>query len=258
MRIFVLPSLLALAVCAGPAAAQHTGDIVLAVQSGRIVTGSGTPSLGTFTPARQFDVTLGATGVPFFNNNPGYDCEPGTFGGFAPVGFTIADRLWFWTGTTFAPTAGEVMQINAGSTVRVSADGPVAGFTINAGSTGEWHVHLGMTLQRGVAPAITQGVYLLPMELSSGVLQRTPTFYLLLRSSASQDATAAREFVRTRILPPGRAGDADGDGVVGFTDLNLVLSDYGATGRWLRGDVNRDGVVDFLDLNIVLSAYGAQ
>ncbi len=245
------------ALCAAPALAQHAGDIVLAVRNGRILTGVGTPSAGTFVPTRSFDVTLGATGVPLFSSNPGYDCEPGTFNGFQPVGFNIADRLWFWNGSTFVQTSGEVMQINVGATVRVSAEVPVAGFAITAGSTGEWHNHLGMTLQRGSAPAVTQGVYLLTLEMFSGSLQNSPPHYLVVRSNASQDPAPAEDFVRTRIVPPILAGDADGDGVVGFTDLNLVLSDYGVSGRWLRGDVNRDGVVDFLDLNIVLSAYGA-
>jgi hypothetical protein len=53
------------------------------------------------------------------------------------------------------------------------------------------------------------------------------------------------------------AGDTNGDNVVNFTDLNAVLSDFGATGAGLAGDVNGDGVVNFADLNEVLSAFGA-
>lgn len=57
-------------------------------------------------------------------------------------------------------------------------------------------------------------------------------------------------------LLAGRMGDADGNGVVDFLDLNYVLSDFGSAGTSLRGDLNRDNVVDFLDLNEVLSFFG--
>lgn len=51
-------------------------------------------------------------------------------------------------------------------------------------------------------------------------------------------------------------GDADGDGVVGFSDLNAVLSQFGSNGRCLNADFDLDGDVDFGDLNQVLSNYG--
>lgn len=66
-------------------------------------------------------------------------------------------------------------------------------------------------------------------------------------------------------------GDAEGNGVVDFGDLNTVLSAFGATTLPLAdgsapganifpipGDLNDDGVVDFLDLNVVLSFYGLE
>ncbi len=52
-------------------------------------------------------------------------------------------------------------------------------------------------------------------------------------------------------------GDANGDGAVDFTDLNLVLSDFGLVGPGLAGDLDADGDCDFTDLNIVLGAFGA-
>lgn len=54
----------------------------------------------------------------------------------------------------------------------------------------------------------------------------------------------------------GCAGDANGDNMVSFPDLNAVLSTFGQSGSCLSGDVNRDGAVNFTDLNIVLSAFG--
>ncbi len=53
-------------------------------------------------------------------------------------------------------------------------------------------------------------------------------------------------------------GDLNDDGVVNFTDLNLVLSNFGAMGEpgMTPGDANGDGAVNFTDLNIVLSGFG--
>ncbi len=66
-------------------------------------------------------------------------------------------------------------------------------------------------------------------------------------------------FVRDRGPPPPFCpGDANGDFVVDFLDLNIVLSDFGRTGYpgTIAGDVHADGTVDFLDLNLVLSFFG--
>ncbi len=51
-------------------------------------------------------------------------------------------------------------------------------------------------------------------------------------------------------------GDANGDRIVNFADLNIVLGEFGLTGAGLAGDVNGDGVVNFADLNLVLSNFG--
>lgn len=57
-------------------------------------------------------------------------------------------------------------------------------------------------------------------------------------------------------LPHPCPGDATGDDVVDFIDLNIILSQFGMVGVGLAGDLNGDGTVDFLDLNAVLSFFG--
>ena len=52
-----------------------------------------------------------------------------------------------------------------------------------------------------------------------------------------------------------RSGDANGDGIVGATDLSLVLSQFGRTGDGLSGDTNQDGKVDGADLVQVLANW---
>ncbi len=60
-----------------------------------------------------------------------------------------------------------------------------------------------------------------------------------------------------RQVGPACPGDANGDNVVDFLDLNIVLSDFGQmVYPGMGGDLNGDGGVDFLDLNIVLSFFG--
>ena len=53
-------------------------------------------------------------------------------------------------------------------------------------------------------------------------------------------------------------GDANGDNMVNFTDLSLVISNIGLTGTpgSVSGDVNGDGVVDFSDVSLVLANFG--
>lgn len=58
--------------------------------------------------------------------------------------------------------------------------------------------------------------------------------------------------------PTDCAGDTNGDGLVNFTDLNNVLTDFGMMGTGLLGDLDGDGDVDFTDLNELLSAFGEE
>lgn len=49
--------------------------------------------------------------------------------------------------------------------------------------------------------------------------------------------------------------DVDGDGFIGFSDLNVVISQFNTSGQNLQGDVNGDGDVNFADLNAVISLF---
>ncbi len=58
----------------------------------------------------------------------------------------------------------------------------------------------------------------------------------------------------TVILGP----DLNGDGVVNFQDLNMILGAWGQQGPDHPADANGDGSVDFADLNLVLSVYNLE
>ena len=53
--------------------------------------------------------------------------------------------------------------------------------------------------------------------------------------------------------PTGPPEDLNGDGIVGLSDILIVLSNWGL-GR--EGDVNGDGAVEFIDLVAILAAWG--
>jgi hypothetical protein len=67
-----------------------------------------------------------------------------------------------------------------------------------------------------------------------------------------------RGFARAAASDVDCPGDANGDNVVNFSDLNAVLATFGQSGPGLAGDVNGDGLVNFQDLNEVLSNFGAE
>ena len=56
---------------------------------------------------------------------------------------------------------------------------------------------------------------------------------------------------------PSCVGDIDGDGLVNFVDLNLLLGEYNEIGEDLSGDLDGDGDVDFADLNLLLGVYNS-
>lgn len=52
-------------------------------------------------------------------------------------------------------------------------------------------------------------------------------------------------------------GDLDGDLVINFADLNILLGNYNQVGAGLDGDLDDDGDVDFADLNTLLGLYNS-
>lgn len=86
------------------------------------------------------------------------------------------------------------------------------------------------------------------------------TFFVRIRSLSQRPANGGNEVqlygLQMAFSPQGCPGDANGDNQVNFTDLNLVLANFGQAGPFVSGDLNRDGVVNFLDLNVVLSYFG--
>ncbi len=53
-------------------------------------------------------------------------------------------------------------------------------------------------------------------------------------------------------------GDVNGDGFIGFTDLNAIVSVFNSACQGCPEDVNGDDFVGFTDLNIVVSAFNTE
>jgi hypothetical protein len=77
-------------------------------------------------------------------------------------------------------------------------------------------------------------------------------------SPSGEPPTWAASIVYNVYLAVGVRGDINKDGVVNFTDLNMLLGQYNQTSESpLESDLNLDGVVNFTDLNIVLSNFNS-
>ena len=86
-------------------------------------------------------------------------------------------------------------------------------------------------------------------------------FYSEASNLVNDDGNGARDaFVHDRgAASPVCPGDLDGDGLVGFGDLNTLLASYNSSAADPNynptADIDADGDVDFADLNVVVSAF---
>lgn len=73
-----------------------------------------------------------------------------------------------------------------------------------------------------------------------------------------EGATRREAWVAVLDRPASCAADLNRDGVIGFADLNAILSTFGCVGDDCAGDIDADGTVDFRDLNELLSSFGVR
>jgi hypothetical protein len=101
------------------------------------------------------------------------------------------------------------------------------------------------------------------ITLTGGILTGTPT----LTGPAASLFTASiigGDILQLRTEGPfvgDIQGDLNGDGTVNFSDLGILLANYGNTDSgglsgYMLGDINDDGVVNFSDLGLLLANYG--
>lgn len=256
-----LPAAVLAGLIAAPAAAQHTGDIGVSIDAGRITTRAITAS-GLAEPLRVFAGAFADTGVPWFTANPGYDAPSGALPTGTRLGVRFIGPIRVWDGDSFELTspsgalAGERLRLSFLTVNATSGDGPVPGFDLAVQSDGGWHRHLNMTLL--AAPGATApepGTYLAPLQLYSTAagVEASEEFWLVLNGGSDAASFAAALSAAMDAMAPACTGDIDASGVVDGADLGILLSTWGATGP---ADLDGSGTVDGADLGILLSAWG--
>lgn len=232
-------ALLAVASFASLVHAQHV-DIDLELINGQITTNTADG------PERVFGSDLGEI-FPDFTDEPGFDCEVGTFPFPSEIDFMIHGALKKWDGQTLTQIAAERMDVgyadNAGFLrTTPETDTTVMGFALPVGANGTWHRHLEYTLG---APA-SDGVYMIELSLSLvGSGQRSETIYLVFnQNSPETEHDAAIDWVRANLIPPAcpadwdRSGGVDGDDVIAFfADWDQSTADFNDDGGTDGDDV---------------------
>jgi len=262
-RRTLLASVLAAAIASVGGAQVHQSDIILTVEAGAIVTNAVIAS--ETVPDRVFTATFGDSGFDGFTANPGFDCVPGTFAVGTRLGFNLRGPWMRWDAdaSAFVATdenggAGERLEVSFLTLFAVSADGPVPGFDLAIQSNGGWHRHLDFVALPGAGePAAAAGVYAMEFELYStdaGVATSAPFWIVYDLDGSAADVEAAVEHLRAALGPDPCPGDLDASGDVGFPDLLVLLTDWGASGG--PADLDASGDVGFPDLLVLLTAWG--
>lgn len=215
------------AVCCAVAGSvlADTDDIGVVVINGRIVTGAiqqNPVTLGQWvTPgARVFGGDLDDTG---FAQEPGLSgsalTENGTmtFPAGGRLGFNILAPLSVWTGDGFGATTARInLQFASGAqsaTTPVTGGGPVPGFFVNTGPSGEFDIHLDKFITDAAGTGLPgAGVYLLEIELLGQNASGTPLItsdplFIVFNFGADESAhAAAMDWAEANLAPsPGTA-----------------------------------------------------
>lgn len=241
----------------------HLGDVILTTAGGGIVTNRAEGL--AYVPTRVFGTMLGESSANF-TDEPGFDCEPGTFPVPSSITFSIRKALRQWSGQDFNTIASSAMTLEFGPLIRTTpaTDVPVMGFALQVGSNGQWHRHLGYTL---VEPA-PAGTYLLELELmhSGGLVPSAPFWVVFDQNRGGADLRRAIAWVRGNLAGECLAdldnGSGDGvpDGGVDINDLLYFLSAFESGGITAdlddgQGQGLPDEGVDINDLLFFLSRF---
>ncbi len=239
---------------AGPALARpHAGDILLELDYlNRIRTGLADEDTGE--PFHNIRVFAGEF-ISNFNNEPGMDSEVGAFPFPGTIGFDIRKALRKWDGATFDTIPEERIHIQLGNLGPVQTpltDQIVPGFAMQVASDGEFHHHMGFTLE---GPA-SDGLYLIEMELWSGdgsLGTSLPCWIVFSQNAAAEDHDAAIAYVLANLV--GCPSDFDGSGFVDTDDFDAFVRAFEAGD--FTADIDGTQFVDTDDFDAFVHAFEA-
>ncbi len=234
-----------------------TGNVTIGIQDS--AGGSLTVSGGAVTAA---SIATGTSNGPAAVNFNGGTLSVGNFavgGGLSNVGTgTLAPGGAGVVGTT-SIVGGYVQGTTATLAIDIAGDASYDAITASASSIINGSISitdLGSYVPGG-------GKSFNVITLTGGILTGTPT----LTGPAASLFTASiigGDILQLRTEGPfvgDIQGDLNGDGTVNFSDLGILLANYGNTDSgglsgYMLGDINDDGVVNFSDLGLLLANYG--
>lgn len=270
----------AMAVCAAcfgvvgvrEARAQHSGDIILVAESGRVVTGIADSS-GVELHHRVYNAAFGNLGLPNRTADPGVNSLPGMFVQNAQVDLRIrrAARKWSAADGNFCDVPEETIEIRKGTRTIATpatdptdgAGGPIITMGFTDPSDGLIHQHPAYWLTGAAA----DGVYLLELQVEATGLQPSlPAWIVFSQNAQAADVADALAFAEETLeegsgnLCRCRAdvnddGDVSADDIFAFLDRWFAESGSGGgTGR-LRADFDRNGTVSADDIFAFLDRW---
>jgi hypothetical protein len=220
-------------------------------------------------------VTVGSTTL---TPAPGYSALSGPLGGGSAgrVPFMLhASDSWPAAGSVLAGASGPAPS----NPVRMRYYGPVSWSSGSGtpmvvesrpvGSSGPWADETGCFVaarEPGLSPSANV-VALYPVRtLPGGRIYRVravrtgPGALYCDVGLASNPPVAEEAGDFTFIISGGCTGDVDGNGVVNFADVSMLLASWGGSGGscLTSADVNGDGLINFGDITVVLANWDAQ
>jgi len=177
-----------------------------------------------------------------------------------PAQAKVAPTVWTWDGAayvrqTFGALPGTAPNFGGAWLSAVSADGSIAvGGNRFGMSPGGPMDGLIWTAESGI---VRDADFLASMGLAVPANSDIRTFDAVSGDGRVIIGTLLRgaDFQSFVIRLGTCPGDFNGDDVVDFGDLNLLLGNYNTAGAGLAGDFDGDGDVDFADLNALLGVY---
>ena len=101
----------------------------------------------------------------------------------------------------------------------------------------------------------TKGVTNTHLNVPNGALVNCGDYYWSVTAVGLATQTVVSPALNTFSVRP--LADANGDGVVGSTDLSVMLGSWGPCPGACASDLNDDGFVSSADLSLLLGAWGA-
>jgi hypothetical protein len=244
----------------------HDGDIILTIDAGRISTNS--VATGPITPSRVFATTFGSFD---FTDSPGFDTPSGTLPPGSQIGFNVLRALQRWNGSAFPMDASgipserlRIRKTGFGDIFTPTTDTFTPGFGIDVSSGGEFHQHVGFTLQSPNGA----GIYLLELELWSSDASITPSLPLWIVFNNDLDLSErdeAAQWVIDNLIGSPCPSDVNGDTLSDILDFLDFLDSFGACDNLpapcagasgVDADFNGDTFVDILDFLDFFDAFG--